>query len=152
MCRSIGNKNAKVFPDPVFATPITSRPDIKAGIACRWIGKGFYTVSGYQGRKSRGEEIAREQPLRDWLVFVRYTLKLDAFAHVPVRFLKAEHTNAKKLSRHGQTKHRVYYELQLYHRPLNSKRNIECRDEKHGPRVSVVSRRIPIISYSDSFQ
>ena len=30
----MGSKKARVFPDPVFATPITSRPHIIAGIAC----------------------------------------------------------------------------------------------------------------------
>ena len=29
----MGNRNARVFPDPVFATPITSLPHIIAGIA-----------------------------------------------------------------------------------------------------------------------
>ena len=30
-----------VFPEPVFATPITSRPDMMAGIAWAWIAVGF---------------------------------------------------------------------------------------------------------------
>jgi len=30
----MGQRNAAVFPDPVFAIPITSRPDITAGIPC----------------------------------------------------------------------------------------------------------------------
>mmetsp|Transcript_9425 Transcript_9425/g.30762 ORF Transcript_9425/g.30762 Transcript_9425/m.30762 type:complete len:217 (-) Transcript_9425:370-1020(-) len=39
-CRTAGNKNAKVFPEPVFATPMTSRPHISAGIACFCTGNG----------------------------------------------------------------------------------------------------------------
>jgi hypothetical protein len=37
----MGSKNARVLPLPVFATPITSLPDIIAGIACDWIGVGL---------------------------------------------------------------------------------------------------------------
>lgn len=33
MCRSRGSRKAIVFPDPVFATPMTSRPDMMAGMA-----------------------------------------------------------------------------------------------------------------------
>ena len=39
--RNIGRRNASVFPEPVLAMPITSRPDIMAGMACAWIGVGF---------------------------------------------------------------------------------------------------------------
>ena len=40
ICRNIGNKKASVFPLPVLAIPIKSRPDIIAGIAWAWIGVG----------------------------------------------------------------------------------------------------------------
>lgn len=41
MCLNIGNRKARVFPLPVFAIPIRSRPDIIAGIAWAWMGVGF---------------------------------------------------------------------------------------------------------------
>lgn len=39
-CR-IGRANAAVFPEPVSAIPIMSRPESARGIACCWIGVGF---------------------------------------------------------------------------------------------------------------
>mmetsp|Transcript_27462 Transcript_27462/g.67484 ORF Transcript_27462/g.67484 Transcript_27462/m.67484 type:complete len:337 (+) Transcript_27462:558-1568(+) len=41
MCRSIGRTYAKVFPEPVLATPMQSRPDMITGSAWHWIGMGF---------------------------------------------------------------------------------------------------------------
>ncbi|OMH83980.1 hypothetical protein AX774_g2527, partial [Zancudomyces culisetae] len=41
ICLSIGNTKASVFPLPVLAIPITSRPISIAGIACAWIAVGF---------------------------------------------------------------------------------------------------------------
>jgi len=41
MCLNIGSRNASVFPLPVLAMPMTSRPDMMAGIAWDWIGVGF---------------------------------------------------------------------------------------------------------------
>jgi hypothetical protein len=40
ICRIIGSKKAMVLPDPVLATPIMSRPDMMAGMACAWMGVG----------------------------------------------------------------------------------------------------------------
>lgn len=40
MCRSKGSRKAIVLPEPVLATPITSRPDMMAGIAWAWIAVG----------------------------------------------------------------------------------------------------------------
>lgn len=41
MCRNMGNRKAMVFPLPVFAMPIRSRPDMTAGMACAWMGVGL---------------------------------------------------------------------------------------------------------------
>lgn len=40
MCTSIGHTNAAVFPLPVFAMPIRSRPLSAPGMACDWMGVG----------------------------------------------------------------------------------------------------------------
>mmetsp|Transcript_71294 Transcript_71294/g.202178 ORF Transcript_71294/g.202178 Transcript_71294/m.202178 type:complete len:202 (-) Transcript_71294:840-1445(-) len=39
--RIAGRRYASVFPEPVCATPMTSRPHIMAGIACIWMGNGM---------------------------------------------------------------------------------------------------------------
>ena len=36
----MGRTNAKVFPLPVFAMPMQSRPPIITGTACAWMGRG----------------------------------------------------------------------------------------------------------------
>lgn len=41
MCLNMGNRNAIVFPLPVLAMPIKSRPFIIAGMAWVWMGVGF---------------------------------------------------------------------------------------------------------------
>ena len=41
MCLNIGSRKASVFPLPVLAIPIMSRPDMMTGTACAWIGVGF---------------------------------------------------------------------------------------------------------------
>lgn len=38
--RKSGSRKASVFPEPVLAMPIMSRPDIIMGSACAWIGVG----------------------------------------------------------------------------------------------------------------
>ena len=38
-----GNKNAKVFPEPVSACSIAVKPDVKGAIAACWIGVGSIT-------------------------------------------------------------------------------------------------------------
>jgi hypothetical protein len=40
-CR-IGSAKAAVLPVPVWAIPITSRPDMTVGIVCAWIGVGVW--------------------------------------------------------------------------------------------------------------
>src|SRR3712207_1672290 len=40
MAASSGRPNAAVLPVPVWATPVMSRPDSRAGIASAWIGDG----------------------------------------------------------------------------------------------------------------
>lgn len=59
--RSMGSKKAKVLPDPVLATPITSRPDMSAGMACRWIGNGAWQAGHIEGEEGRGERGKRER-------------------------------------------------------------------------------------------
>ncbi len=39
-CKS-GNENATVFPEPVFACPMTSLPFISGPMALSWMGVGF---------------------------------------------------------------------------------------------------------------
>lgn len=41
MCRNMGSRKAMVFPLPVLAMPMRSRPDIMAGMAWAWMGVGF---------------------------------------------------------------------------------------------------------------
>ena len=40
-CLSMGNTYDSVFPDPVLATPMQSRPDMITGSAWHWMGIGF---------------------------------------------------------------------------------------------------------------
>ena len=49
-CR-IGSAKAAVLPVPVWAMPITSRPAIKIGIVCAWIGVGVSYFSSASERR-----------------------------------------------------------------------------------------------------
>eukprot|EP00968_Pinguiococcus_pyrenoidosus_P011531 scaffold927_cov230-Pinguiococcus_pyrenoidosus.AAC.13 len=44
MCRNMGRRKARVFPEPVLATPMTSRPLMMAGTACFWMLKGSFQL------------------------------------------------------------------------------------------------------------
>src|SRR2546425_13277024 len=52
-CR-IGRRNAAVFPDPVCAVPITSRPDRMAGVAPFLIGGGGSEPGAETARRGAG--------------------------------------------------------------------------------------------------
>jgi len=48
----MGRVNPAVFPVPVCAAAITSRPLITAGIACAWIGDGVVYSLSFRARSS----------------------------------------------------------------------------------------------------
>jgi len=59
-CR-IGSANAAVLPVPVWAIPITSRPDMTVGIVCAWIGVGvWYFSSRARKRDALSSKSAKE--------------------------------------------------------------------------------------------
>ena len=61
MCCSMGNENAAVLPDPVWAEASTSRPCKMAGMACTWMGVGVLKPSPSSARCKAGNT-AGEKP------------------------------------------------------------------------------------------
>ena len=57
-----GRRNAIVFPEPVFATPMTSRPDMITGIAWAWASK---KVVG-EARRCSVDEVGEREARRGW--------------------------------------------------------------------------------------
>mmetsp|Transcript_363 Transcript_363/g.1034 ORF Transcript_363/g.1034 Transcript_363/m.1034 type:complete len:241 (+) Transcript_363:388-1110(+) len=61
---SSGNRNDSVFPEPVNATPIMSRPDRMTGSPCIWIGVGLTMPSSSRRRTSaRGSFMAAKESI-----------------------------------------------------------------------------------------